>query len=161
MVDSLHIRFNTRAPKYVDLFFANADSGYAEVCVTWSLLTSLLTRSVTPDTRTNNIQSIRDHPESMAAIIPFDGRVPCRLQGAERPITNQVCSALNVFTRYSDVQDRQAQYLDHVEAILQKLPQWRAERLPPPRVNQSQVIVHHSALFLLIADALRSTTKLD
>jgi hypothetical protein len=31
-------------------------------------------------------------------------------------------------------------YMSRVSAILEKLPKWRVERLPPPRVSQSEVI---------------------
>jgi len=34
---------------------------------------------------------------------------------------------------------RTAPYMKFVSVILAKLPQWREERLPPPRVNQSEV----------------------
>lgn len=33
---------------------------------------------------------------------------------------------------------RDARYADKVAAIAQNLPVWREERLPPPRVSQSQ-----------------------
>lgn len=34
---------------------------------------------------------------------------------------------------------RQAMYLKYVNEVAQQFPKWREERLPPPRVNQSQV----------------------
>ncbi|KAH9937428.1 ARM repeat-containing protein [Fomitopsis serialis] len=33
---------------------------------------------------------------------------------------------------------REARYMDRIMAITQQFPQWRSERLPPPRVSQSQ-----------------------
>jgi hypothetical protein len=34
---------------------------------------------------------------------------------------------------------REALYLDRINEILRQLPRWREERLPPPRVSQSEV----------------------
>jgi hypothetical protein len=34
---------------------------------------------------------------------------------------------------------REALYIDRVDEILRQLPKWREERLPPPRVSQSEV----------------------
>ncbi|EFI28574.1 hypothetical protein CC1G_13601 [Coprinopsis cinerea okayama7 len=36
------------------------------------------------------------------------------------------------------LQVRRAIYMDHISEIISNLPKWREERLPPPRVNQSQ-----------------------
>jgi len=33
---------------------------------------------------------------------------------------------------------RSARYLENVVAMVQKLPEWKEQRLPPPRTNQSQ-----------------------
>lgn len=42
----------------------------------------------------------------------------------------------------SDKNISEAKYLDRVLSILDKMPQWREERLPPPRVSQSEVRFH-------------------
>ena len=33
---------------------------------------------------------------------------------------------------------RSARYLENVVAMVKKLPEWKEQRLPPPRTNQSQ-----------------------
>ena len=33
--------------------------------------------------------------------------------------------------------------MKYVSQILGKLPKWREERLPPPRVSQSEVMISH------------------
>ena len=33
---------------------------------------------------------------------------------------------------------RSARYLENAVAMVQKLPEWKEQRLPPPRTNQSQ-----------------------
>ncbi len=39
----------------------------------------------------------------------------------------------------ADVDNSKAQYMGRIEDILKKMPKWREERLPPPRVSQSEV----------------------
>lgn len=34
---------------------------------------------------------------------------------------------------------RHVAYLDHISALASKLPDWKEQRLPPPRVSQSTV----------------------
>lgn len=38
-------------------------------------------------------------------------------------------------------QPREAVYMKYVSQIVEKLPKWRGRRLPPPRVNQSEVMI--------------------
>ena len=44
-------------------------------------------------------------------------------------------------TSFVNFQFRDAVYMKYVSQILEKLPKWREERLAPPRVNQSEVII--------------------
>ena len=41
---------------------------------------------------------------------------------------------------FVDFLPREKGYMKYVSQILEKLPKWREERLPPPRVNQSEVM---------------------
>lgn len=51
---------------------------------------------------------------------------------------------------FVNFQLREAVYMKYVSQILEKLPKWREERLPPPRVNQSEVLI--CSLFLREAE---------
>lgn len=57
---------------------------------------------------------------------------------------------------------RRAKYLGRVTQLAEKFSVWRLERLPPPRVSQSQVRLHWSLFrttLLLIASSIVSLTK--
>ncbi|PCH33382.1 hypothetical protein WOLCODRAFT_21973 [Wolfiporia cocos MD-104 SS10] len=56
-----------------------------------------------------------------------------------RPTYPSVQAFLDACENQSDtLQIKQARYMDHVQQIVRQLPTWRQERLPPPRVSQSQ-----------------------
>ncbi|KAG6828605.1 hypothetical protein H0H92_007300 [Tricholoma furcatifolium] len=56
-----------------------------------------------------------------------------------RPTYSSLGEFLNACETSQDpLRIREAKYLNHVLAIQEKLPQWREERLPPPRVAQSE-----------------------
>jgi len=37
------------------------------------------------------------------------------------------------------ISDSKTRYMAHIEKILEQMPKWREQRLPPPRVSQSEV----------------------
>ena len=41
---------------------------------------------------------------------------------------------------FVNFQPRETVYMKYISQILERLPTWREERLPPPRVNQSEVM---------------------
>lgn len=43
---------------------------------------------------------------------------------------------------FVDCLPRENGYMKYVSQILEKFPKWREERLPPPRVNQSEVMIN-------------------
>ncbi|EIN13635.1 hypothetical protein PUNSTDRAFT_94829 [Punctularia strigosozonata HHB-11173 SS5] len=103
LVDCLGIRFLPMAGKYVDILFANTDTGYAEMRAHISqnlyIIGTYLWRPSYPSTR---------------ALL-------------------DACSATPDPLKF-----REAKFMPHLSHIMQQLPKWREERLPPPRVNQSQ-----------------------
>jgi hypothetical protein len=46
-------------------------------------------------------------------------------------------------------------YKEQLGKIIELFPQWREERLPPPRVSQSQVSHNHLIVFFLTLNALQ------
>ena len=85
----------------------------------------------------------------MAALETFNRKFFGGLQRRARSTANSVRFAFPVYPllELTDMVCRTAPYTKFVSEILAKLPQWREERLPPPRVNQSEVTHQPSHLF--------------
>ncbi|KAL1709113.1 hypothetical protein EV121DRAFT_267575 [Schizophyllum commune] len=103
LVASLGVRSNPWADKYVELFFQNSGTAYAEI-------RNHLTQTLYSFMK-NQWQPY--HP-SIHALLES-----CRIQ-------------------QDPLQTRNAGFMPHIQAILDKLPQWRQERLPPPRTSLSE-----------------------
>lgn len=103
LVDSLGFFFNSKADKYIQLLFDNANTDYAEmrahICQNLFTLIRNKWRPTYPSTR---------------AFL-------------------EACNSSN-----DPLQIRKPKYLERVLDIKARLPQWREERLPPPRVSQSE-----------------------
>ncbi|KAL1690120.1 hypothetical protein GGG16DRAFT_125867 [Schizophyllum commune] len=103
LVASLGVRSNPWADKYVELFFQNSGTAYAEI-------RNHLTQTLYSFMK-NQWQPY--HP-SIHALLES-----CRIQ-------------------QDPLQTRNAGFMPYIQAILDKLPQWRQERLPPPRTSLSE-----------------------
>jgi proteasome activator subunit 4 len=55
--------------------------------------------------------------------------------------------------------DSDAKYLPHIVNILDQFPTWREERLPPPRVSQSEASCFPSSLLMSVG--LMSDSQYD
>ncbi|KAF5377581.1 hypothetical protein D9615_005140 [Tricholomella constricta] len=103
LIDSLGFFFNSKADKYIQILFDNANTDYAEM-------------------RAHICQNLFT-----------------LIRNQWRPIYPSTSAFLAACETSDDpLQIRQAKYLDRVLNIKAKLPQWRDERLPPPRVSQSE-----------------------
>jgi proteasome activator subunit 4 len=140
LVDSLGIYFNPKAEPYTKLFFENANSGYAEVS----------TKSLKLQATFSNIITRYDNTFVMASTFylaingsPGDLRPKVFWRLATPSKIHCKFGEIVCFPRISPFRAhwhaRTAPYMKFVSEILEKLPQWREERLPPPRVNQSEV----------------------
>jgi hypothetical protein len=54
------------------------------------------------------------------------------------PCISRAGTPVYLFVKF---QPRENVYMKYVSQILERLPTWREERLPPPRVNQSEVMI--------------------
>ncbi|KAJ2920211.1 hypothetical protein MD484_g84, partial [Candolleomyces efflorescens] len=103
LVDGLEVFFNPHAPRYIDMFFANANTDYAEVRAYLCHNLLLMQRNLW------------------------------------RPGYDTTESFLRACRESTDpLQIRQGIYKEQLGKIIELFPKWREERLPPPRVSQSQ-----------------------
>ncbi|KAJ2928817.1 hypothetical protein H1R20_g8194, partial [Candolleomyces eurysporus] len=98
LVDGLKVFFNPHAPRYIDMFFSNANTDYAEVRAYLCHNLLLMQRNLW------------------------------------RPGYDSTESFLRACRESTDP----LQIREQLGKIIEKFPQWREERLPPPRVSQSQ-----------------------
>ncbi|KAF8758973.1 hypothetical protein RHS01_02837 [Rhizoctonia solani] len=76
------------------------------------------------------------HSEIRSAIAQ---NIHCIKQAQWHPVFSSVSLFLDACRDQIDpLQIRQTAHMDKIEALITQFPQWRAERLPPPKVNQSQ-----------------------
>ncbi|KAH8120588.1 hypothetical protein DFH11DRAFT_1838384 [Phellopilus nigrolimitatus] len=99
----LGIRFSAASDRFIDLFFANANTGYAEI------------RNMIA-TGLNVLMSCQWNPSYRSVDALLDA---CNKGGDPLGI-------------------RRPRHIEHINELVDELPIWRLERLPPPRVNQSQ-----------------------
>lgn len=159
LVDAIGIYFNPKAGLYVKLLFENANSGYAEVSVRhieiWMAFPTL-----SPDPTSRLPWSLCPTLQSMATLEAFNRKFFGGLQHRERPTADSASFASYIYSLWAYLHFRTAPYMSFISDIFVKLPQWREERLPPPRVNQSEVpILLTRSLSGLTANRL-STIKL-
>ncbi|CAE6462385.1 unnamed protein product [Rhizoctonia solani] len=65
--------------------------------------------------------------------------IHCIKQAQWHPLYPSVSSFLDACRNEIDpLQIRRTAHMDKIEALVMQFPQWRVERLPPPKVNQSQ-----------------------
>ncbi|ELU44509.1 pyruvate decarboxylase [Rhizoctonia solani AG-1 IA] len=70
---------------------------------------------------------------------PIAQNIHCIKQAQWHPVFSSVSLFLDACRDQIDpLQIRQTAHMDKIEALITQFPQWRAERLPPPKVNQSQ-----------------------
>ncbi|TDL28791.1 hypothetical protein BD410DRAFT_863415 [Rickenella mellea] len=103
LVDTLGVRFAPLSDKYMNMFFDNVHTGYAE---------------------------IRSHIAQDLTTI-----MDCQWQPSYPSVTAFVSACT---TETDPLQIRRPKYIGRVNDFVKALPTWRKERLPPPRVNQSQ-----------------------
>ncbi|CEL52206.1 Proteasome activator complex subunit 4 OS=Xenopus laevis GN=psme4 PE=2 SV=1 [Rhizoctonia solani AG-1 IB] len=76
------------------------------------------------------------HSEIRSAIAQ---NIHCVKQAQWHPVFPSVSQFLDSCRGEIDpLQIRQTAHMDKIEALITQFPRWRAERLPPPKVNQSQ-----------------------
>lgn len=140
LIDALGIYFNPKAEPYAKLFFENANSGYAEVSA----------KSLKLHATSSNFVTRYDSMFVMASTLylVINGSL-----GDLRPrFFWRLATPSKIHCKFGEIacfpcippfraylHARTAPYMKFVSEILEKLPQWREERLPPPRVNQSEV----------------------
>jgi hypothetical protein len=87
-------------------------------------------------------ESLHDYEESMATVVFDDRGFLAFLPNESGSIANSVSqfTGLRLCMRHIDFQNREAMYLSRFSNIVDKFPKWKEERLPPPRVSQSEVL---------------------
>ncbi|KAI0757312.1 ARM repeat-containing protein [Daedaleopsis nitida] len=115
LVDCLDLRFLPLANQYINLFLDNADTGYAEArCAL----------------HTRGFRTIRSQiAQNVYAIITIQWR-------PLYPSALEFVSACT--TSHDPLHIREARHIARISQIVSQLPGWKEERLPPPRVSQSQ-----------------------
>lgn len=123
MAECLGPRFEPHSDRYVQLFFDNADTGYAEVRQFQTCSYHVLTQ----------MHQIRSH---IAA--DLDAIVKIQWHPAYHN-TEELLRA--VATSADPLQIRDAKHRDRIQAFVRLFPQWKQDRLPPPNQAQSQAYV--------------------
>ena len=101
------------------------------------LFTVIINSSADPFT--NRTEYLRYHHYPMASSISLSCRVHVRLCNKCRSSPNSVCPLGWMPLGFcANICHREARYIDRIAKIVSQLPAWKEQRLPPPRVSQSE-----------------------
>ncbi len=162
LVDCLDLRFLPLADQYINLFLDNANTGYAEVC---NLRTCIQQTAHNDSGNRYARKSHRTFTPSSAS--NGDQYTPLRRNSSPLAHPPPIHSVYGTYPRAlhmvaSSCHHRRARYLQRISQIVGQLPAWREERLPPPRVSQSQYDkVGLTSMFLFPTRSYYITHELD
>ncbi|THH09871.1 hypothetical protein EW145_g1718 [Phellinidium pouzarii] len=111
LANEMGIRFGAAADRYINMFFDNAHTGYAEI---------------------RNLSA-----QCLYVLMSCEWNPSYPSVDAFLAACNKDSDPLGI---------RRPRHIEHINQLVNELPTWRLERLPHPRVNQSQVC----AVFLLL-----------